>query len=354
MTLPPLPLAEDDPRWAAVVARDGTADGCFVYAVRSTGIYCRPSCPARRPKAVNVIFYADAASAEAAGFRPCKRCQPDAAPRAAQHAAQVAALCRWIDAAPRPPTLEELAKQAGMSPYHLHRVFKAVTGLTPRAYAEAQRAQRVRQALEGGAAVTDALYTAGYASASRFYDQADRILGMSPGAYRRGGAQQTIRFAIGQCALGAILVAQSARGLCAILLGAAPQALMDDLRARFPAADLLEGDAAFAQVVAQVVAFVEAPRLGLDLPLDLRGTAFQQRVWRALQAIAPGTTQTYSELAHRIGAPRAVRAVASACAANPLAVAIPCHRVVRADGSLAGYRWGLARKQALLKREQDD
>lgn len=343
-----------DPRWAAVVARDGRADGRFFYSVKTTGVYCRPSCAARGARAENVEFHLTAADAERAGFRPCKRCKPDQPPLAEQHAARVTAVCRIIENAEQVPNLEQLARYAGLSSFHLHRVFKAVTGLTPKAYAAAQRAQRVRAGLARGGTVTDAIFGAGYNSSGRFYDNANQVLGMTPTRYRRGGEDTAIRFAIGDCSLGAILVAAGERGVCAILIGDDPDSLARDLQDRFPRADLIGGDAGFEQLVAKVVGFVEAPRLGLDLPLDLRGTAFQQRVWQALREIRAGETASYSEIARRIGAPRAVRAVAGACASNVLAVAIPCHRVVRNDGSLSGYRWGVERKRALLEREADE
>ena len=340
-----------DPRWAAVVARDATADGRFFYSVKTTGVYCRPSCGARRPRPEHVAFHATAADAEQAGFRPCRRCRPQQMPPARQRALQVAALCRLIEQSETVPTLAQLARHAGLSASHLQREFKAVTGLTPRAYAAAHRARRLRAELARGATVTDAIYDAGYNSSGRFYDNANQVLGMTPTRYRRGGEDTAIRFAIGECSLGAILVAASERGVCAILIGDDPEALVRDLQDRFARAELIGGDAAFEQQVAKVVGLVEAPRLGLDLPLDVRGTAFQQRVWQALRDIPPGATASYSEIARRIGAPKAVRAVAGACAANTLAVAIPCHRVVRTDGSLSGYRWGVERKRALLERE---
>lgn len=344
----------DDPRWAALAARDARADGSFYYGVTTTGVYCRPSCGARTPLPAHVRFFADRAGAEAAGFRPCKRCRPDLPPPAERHAATVADACRRIAAADGVPRLADLAAGAGMSPYHFHRIFKAVTGLTPHQYAAADRAARLRQALAGGSGVTEAIYAAGFNASSRVYENPAALLGMAPGRYRDGGAGETIRFAIGQCSLGAILVARSGRGVCAILLGDDPQALARDLQDRFPRAELVGGDAGFEDWVARVVGFVDAPRLGLDLPLDLCGTAFQQRVWQTLRAIPPGQTATYTEIAERIGAPRAVRAVAQACAANPLAVAIPCHRVVRSDGGLAGYRWGVERKRSLLDRESEE
>ncbi|MET1083190.1 MAG: bifunctional DNA-binding transcriptional regulator/O6-methylguanine-DNA methyltransferase Ada [Burkholderiales bacterium] len=340
-----------DPRWAAVVVRDPKADGKFFYSVKTTGVYCRPSCAARTARPENVAFYPTAADAERAGFRPCKRCKPDQPSLAEQHAARVAELCRLIENAEHVPSLEELANHAGLSPYHLHRVFKAVTGLTPKAYAAGHRAKRVRAELGRSSTVTEAIYDAGYSSNGRFYEESNEVLGMTPTNYRAGGANTAIRFAIGECSLGSILVAASERGVCAILMGDDPGELARNLQDRFPRADLIGGDAEFERLVAKVVGFVEAPKLGLDLPLDVRGTAFQQRVWQALREIPAGETVSYSEIANRIGSPKAVRAVAQACAANTLAVAIPCHRVIRNDGGLSGYRWGVERKRALLDRE---
>lgn len=271
---------------------------------------------------------------------------------AARHAALVARACRHMEAAAEPPPLAALASQSGLSPSHFHRVFKAVTGLTPRAWAAAARARKLRRALSADCGtITEAIYDAGFNSDSRFYEAADQLLGMRAGEYRAGGRGTVIRFAVGQCTLGAILVAQSRRGVCAILLGDDAERLVRELQDQFPHAELLGGDAGFERLVAQVVGLVEAPGTGLQLPLDLRGTAFQRRVWQALRSISPGTTVSYAEIAHRVGAPRAARAVAQACAANPLAVAIPCHRVVRQDGALSGYRWGVARKRELLRRE---
>lgn len=347
----PVPETTDqDPRWRRIVARDRAADGLFWYAVTTTGVYCRPSCPSRTARPENVRIYDSREAARAAGFRACRRCRPDAAP-VAEARAIVAAACRHIEQAETVPTTEELAAACGWSVAHFHRTFRAETGLTPHDYAAAHRDGRLRAALAGGATVTAALYEAGFGSSSRFYAHADRALGMQPSAYRKGGAGESLHFAVGQCALGAILVASSGRGVCAILMGDAPDALLRDLQDRFPKATLIGGDAEYEQRVAQVVAFVEAPGTGLDLPLDIRGTAFQRRVWTALRAIPPGQVATYRDVARAIGAPQAVRAVAGACAANALAVAIPCHRVVRTDGSLSGYRWGIARKRALIARE---
>ena len=340
-----------DPRWAAVTARDPRADGTFFYSVRTTGVYCRPSCPSRAARPENVEFHASAADAQRAGFRPCRRCKPDQLPRAEQHAAVISELCRLIENAEQPPTLEHLAQRAGLSPFHLHRIFKAVTGVTPKQYATAHRTRRIKSELSRAGTVTEAIYGAGFNSNGRFYEQSHSVLGMTPTAYRAGGVNTEIRFAIGECSLGSILVAASERGVCAILIGDEPDALARDLQDRFPRAHLIGGDAQFEQLVAQVVGFVEAPALGLNLPLDVRGTAFQQRVWQALREIPVGTTASYTQIANRIGAPKAVRAVGGAIAANPIAVAIPCHRVIRTDGSLCGYRWGVERKRALIERE---
>ncbi|QXI08775.1 bifunctional DNA-binding transcriptional regulator/O6-methylguanine-DNA methyltransferase Ada [Pseudomonas tensinigenes] len=342
---------EHDPRWAAVLARDPQADGQFVYAVKTTGIYCRPSSLARLPKPQNVEFFDTAQQAEAAGYRPSKRASKDQSDVAAQHAATVATACRQIETAENPPALSELAETAGLSPFHFHRVFKAATGLTPRAYAAAHRSRRVREHLADGSSVTDALYEAGFNSNSRFYESANHLLGMKPGDYRAAGKNNDIHFAVGQCSLGAILVAQSERGVCAILLGDDPHQLVCDLQDQFRKANLIGADSEFEQLIAKVVGFIEAPAIGLDLPLDVRGTAFQERVWQALREIPLGSTASYAEIAQRIGAPTSMRAVAQACGANRLAVAIPCHRVVRSDGNLSGYRWGVERKRQLLERE---
>jgi AraC family transcriptional regulator of adaptative response/methylated-DNA-[protein]-cysteine methyltransferase len=341
----------DEDRWAAVQRRDPDADGAFYYSVRTTGVYCRPSCGARPALRKNVAFHATTADAEAAGFRPCMRCKPDQPPLAERQTALVARACGLIDAAEEEPDLDTLAAAVGISRFHFHRLFKAHTGITPKAYFTARRAARVHEELGQASSVTDALYAAGFNSSARFYASAPGVLGMTPGEFRDGGSGNVIRFAIGQCSLGAILVAATAKGICAILIGDEPEQLARDLQDRFPKADLQGADPAFEKTVAQVVGFVEAPRIGLDLPLDVRGTAFQQRVWQALREIPAGQTVSYAELAARLGMPSGARAIAGACAANPVAVAIPCHRVVRNDGALSGYRWGVERKQALLERE---
>ena len=339
-------------RWAAVQRRDAQADGIFYYSVRSTGVYCRPSCGARTPSRANVAFHASCMEAEAAGFRACLRCKPNEPPLAQRRAGAVAEACRLIAACEDAPDFDAIARAVGMSRFHFQRVFKAHAGVTPKAWAAARRAERVRDALGQGANVTDSLYAAGFQSSSRFYAGAGQMLGMAPRRYKDGGAGEAIRFAVGASSLGAILVAATGRGICAILMGDDPELLVRDLQDRFPKAQLTGADDAFEQTVALVVGCVEAPRIGLDLPLDLRGTAFQQRVWEALRAIPAGETVSYTALARRIGSPAAVRAVAGACAANPVAVAIPCHRVVKNDGGLSGYRWGIERKAELIAREK--
>ncbi|MEO8159367.1 MAG: bifunctional DNA-binding transcriptional regulator/O6-methylguanine-DNA methyltransferase Ada [Betaproteobacteria bacterium] len=344
-------FASDEARWNAVVHRDRNADGQFYYSVRTTGVYCRPSCAARPALRKNVAFHVTREEAERAGFRACKRCKPDRGGIEALHAAGVAAASRLIETAEKMPSLDELAAAANMSRFHFHRVFKMLTGLTPKAYGTARRATRMRDQLQRANSVTDAIFGAGFNSSGRFYASASDELGMTPTRFRAGGVGETILFAVGECSLGSILVAKTDRGLCAISLGDDPQALVEALQDRFPKAQLVGGDAGFEQLVAQVVGFVESPRIGLDLPLDIRGTAFQKRVWKALREIPAGYTVSYAQVAQRIGEPGAVRAVAQACGANTLAVAIPCHRVIRNDGALSGYRWGVERKRALLGNE---
>jgi len=344
-------IATDEGRWAALLAKDHAADDLFFYSVRTTGVYCRPSCAARPARRENVAFHLTTAEAKAAGFRPCKRCRPDEPPMAERHAAMVGEACRAIEAAEEVPSLATLSGLAGMSPYHFHRVFKSITGVTPKAYAESHRTRKVREALTSGGTVTEAIYDAGFNSGGRFYAKSAQVLGMTPTRFRAGGETATIKFAIGECSLGAILVAATEVGICSILLGDDPEALVRDLQDRFDRATLVGADPEFEALVAKVVGFVEQPGLGLDLPLDVRGTAFQQRVWQALRDIPAGETAGYLDIATKIGSPKAVRAVAQACAANHIAVAIPCHRVVRTDGALSGYRWGVERKRALLDRE---
>jgi AraC family transcriptional regulator of adaptative response/methylated-DNA-[protein]-cysteine methyltransferase len=341
----------DADRWAASLARDGSRDGEFYICVTTTGIYCRPSCPARRPKRENVRFHATCADAEAAGFRACKRCKPNAQGLDERNAAKVAEAARLIETSDEPPSLAALAAAVGLSPYHFHRIFKARLGVTPKAYALAHRRKLLRDNLQRSKSVTDAIYDAGFNSSGRFYANSTQALGMTPSQFRSGGAKEEIRYAVAGCSLGLALVAASDKGVAAILLGDDTAELERELRQRFARASLSAGDKAFARLIAKVVTYIDAPAASLDLPLDVRGTAFQHRVWAALRDIAPGSTSTYTEIAKRIGHPKAVRAVAAACAANPVAIAIPCHRVIRRDGALAGYYWGLARKRALLDRE---
>jgi AraC family transcriptional regulator of adaptative response/methylated-DNA-[protein]-cysteine methyltransferase len=347
----PEPTVTDDPRWARIVARDKSADGLVWYSVATTGVYCRPSCPSRTANPKNVQLHNSLESARATGFRPCKRCNPEGLSIDRENAAIVARACRMIEESEEEPSLSKLADAVNRSPSHFHRVFKAITGLTPKDYAIAHRAKRVRGCLNSGSSVTGAIYDAGFNSSGRFYETSTDMLGMTPTQYMKGGANEEIRFAVGEASLGAILVASSRKGVAAILLGDDPDELVHDLQDRFPKAKLIGADRDYEALVARVVGLVEMPKLGLDLPLDVRGTAFQQRVWQALREIPAGSTVSYSEIARRIGEPKAVRAVAGACARNNLAIAIPCHRVVKNDGALSGYAWGVERKRTLLNRE---
>jgi len=341
-----------DPRWASIVTRDKTADGMFWYSVATTGIYCRPSCPSRTANPENVTIHDTLEAARTSGARPCRRCNPEGSSTEAENAVIIERACRTIETAERAPTLAALAVEAELSPGYFHRVFRASTGLTPKGYATAHRAMRARDSLREANTVTDAIYAAGFTSSSRFYEGSTAMLGMTPSRFRAGGENETLRFAIGQCSLGSILVASSDKGVAAILIGDEPDELARDLQDRFPKANLIGGDGDYEALVAKVVGFVEAPATGLDLPLDVRGTAFQRRVWQALREIPAGETATYTDIAVRIGEPRSTRAVAGACAANRHAVAIPCHRVVRNDGSLSGYRWGVERKRQLIDVER--
>lgn len=350
-TTPALASVADDPRWARIVARDKTADGHLWYSVATTGVYCRPSCPSRTANPKNVQLHDSLEGAKATGFRPCRRCKPDGPSIECENAGLVAKACRVIEESEEEPSLEQLADGVGLSPSYFHRVFKSATGLTPKEYAAGHRAKKVRQGLASSNTVTEAIYDAGFNSSGRFYERSTDMLGMTPSRYRAGGANEEIKFAVGQTSLGAILVASSAKGVAAILLGDDPDELVRNLQDRFPKAHLVGADRDYEALVARVVGLIEAPRIGLDLPLDVRGTAFQQRVWQALREIPVGEAASYAEIAQCIGSPKSVRAVAGACAANNLAVAIPCHRVVRKDGSPSGYAWGVERKRALLDRE---
>ena len=345
-------FASDEDRWRAVMTRDKTADGKFFYSVKTTGVYCRPCCAARLAKRENVAFYLTPADAERAGFRACKRCKPKDASSGHEQLEAVAKACKAIMAADDPPGLEALAASVAMSPSHFHRMFKSLTGLTPKAYANGHRSQRVREELLRSESVTSAIYAAGFNSNGRFYATSSRMLGMKPGNFRGGGKGARIRFVVGKCSLGSILVASSQTGICSIMLGDDAKALAQELQDRFPRAEMLPAGEGLARTVAEVIAFVEHPATGLKLPLDVQGTAFQERVWQKLCEIPCGRTSSYAEIAKALGRPKASRAVAQACAANPIAVAIPCHRVVRSDGSLSGYRWGVERKARLLETER--
>ncbi len=346
----PIMIDTDERRWQAVCERDARADGQFVFAVLTTGVCCRPTCRSRRALRENVRFYPDVATAQAEGFRPCKRCQPEKSDPQQQKVGKVAAACRLLEQE-TPMTLEALARQAALSPFHFHRLFKSVTGMTPKAWQQAWRARRLREALGQGAKITDAALSAGFPDNSSYYQQADAALGMTARQFRRGGEDLDITWVCGDGPLGRCLVAESERGVCAVLPGESDALLCAELASLFPNARLHPGDEAFRQRVAQVFSHLDDHRQPFSLPLDLRGTAFQLQVWQALRQIPAGETRSYRQVAQSIGRPRAVRAVASACAANKLALVIPCHRVVREDGALSGYRWGTARKALLLARE---
>jgi AraC family transcriptional regulator of adaptative response/methylated-DNA-[protein]-cysteine methyltransferase len=342
---------DDRSRWAAVCGRDGAADGAFFYSVSSTGVYCRPSCPSRLPRRENVAFHASPAAAELAGFRACKRCRPGDARWQDRHARIVADACRSIDIADHEPNLASLARAAGMSRFHFHRLFKQLVGVTPKAYATARKAARVRDELRHGGSVTTALYNAGYATSGRFYETSQHVLGMTPVTFKSGGTGTEIRFAVKACSLGHVLVAATPKGICSISVADDPRQLVRELRQQFPQA-AIAGDRRFDSVVAAVIDVVDAITPELRLPLDVRGTSFQHRVWKALRAIPYGRTITYGQLAAAIGMPAASRAVARACASNPVAIAIPCHRVVSQGRGIGGYRWGVERKQTLIDREK--
>jgi AraC family transcriptional regulator of adaptative response/methylated-DNA-[protein]-cysteine methyltransferase len=345
------PHDPDAARWAAVLARDPEpACGPFLYGVATQGVYCRPGCPSRAPLRRNARFFADAAAAEAAGFRACKRCDPKGE-RAAIHAAAIRAACELIEASETIPSLAALAARAGYARHHFLRLFREVTGVTPRSFAESVRARRLADALAAGERVADAVAGAGFGSESRVYEAPGRALGMTPGAARRGGAGEVIRCALAETALGPLMVGATEKGVCFIGFGEDAAALAGDLARRFPRARIEQAPEALAATVREVVAFIAEPRAALDLPLDLRGTAFQRRVWEALRRIPLGETRTYGGLAAEMGEPRATRAVARACAENKVSLAVPCHRVVGKDGDLTGYRWGIPRKRALLRAE---
>ena len=342
----------EEARWRAVIARDSGAEGVFYYSVSTTGVYCRPGCGSRRPLREHVHFHNSWQHAESAGFRPCKRCRPDEKGETDRPAQIIEDACRWIESAEESPTLAELADRAGYSAYHFHRLFKRYTGVTPKAYGQAYRTEKIKYRLRERGAVTDAIYDAGYGASSRFYEESQKRLGMTPTQFKQGGAGQQIRYAVAECGLGLLLVAATEKGVCLIHFGDDRERLQAELANHFPRAVFADGDKRFNHWVAEVLERIERGGLpNRDLPLDIRGTAFQQRVWQALREIPSGKTATYREVAQMIGQPKAARAVARACASNILAVAVPCHRVIRSDGSLSGYRWGVERKQKLLENE---
>ncbi|MFZ5558559.1 MAG: bifunctional DNA-binding transcriptional regulator/O6-methylguanine-DNA methyltransferase Ada [Pseudomonadota bacterium] len=344
-------ITDEESRWNALVQRDRAAEGAFYYAVRTTGVFCRPGCSSRLPRRENVVFFYTCKEAELAGYRPCKRCKPGATSPRERLVERIVQACRSIEQAETPPILDKLAAEAGLSPWYFHRLFKEIVGVTPKQYATTQQTQRFRDSLKTERTVTAAIYDAGFSSSSRAYDNARDRLSMAPSAYRNGAVGLTIRYGVARCFLGWIIVAATDRGICAIEFGDDPGTLTARVQESFPKAYLEEDGPDFSAVIERIIAFIEAPERGIDLPLDIQGTAFQERVWHALRQVPPGSTVSYADIAHRIGSPEAVRAVAQACSANKLAVAVPCHRVVRSDGKLSGYRWGVERKRVLLLRE---
>lgn len=350
MRMPKLP--GDDPRWDAVVARDASRDGEFVFAVSSTGVYCRPSCAARRPRRENVAFFSNPEAAEQKGFRACLRCRPKTI-QGNVESNDVKAICRFIEQhLDEPLTLQRLGKEFRQSPFHLQRRFKAVLGITPREYAESCRLRDLKRNLQAGDSVTRAMYDAGYGSSSRLYEKTAAQLGMTPDKYRRGAIAAAIRYACVTSPLGEMLIAATDRGICSIKFGRSENELLEGLRREFPFATRRADEGGLRDWTDSLLAHLRGKEADSALPLDIRATAFQRRVWTYLQSIPFGKTKSYSEVAKAIGKPRACRAVARACATNPVAIAIPCHRVVREDGDLGGYRWGIQRKKALLQVEK--
>jgi len=344
-------MLNEEQCWEALRAHDASQDGQWFYSVKTTGVYCRPGCASRRPLRQNVTFHETTEAAEAAGFRPCKRCRPNESSQAGRHVAAVERACALIRGRDALPSLDELASVAGISRFHFHRVFKQITGATPREWGKAHRLDRFAARLDAGEPVAEAVYAAGFGASSRAYEAAPVGLGMTPSARRHGGRGETIRFTTVKTAVGWALVAATERGICMTALGDEKAPLETELRRRFPAALIWPADDKLQRWAERIVQFVTDPAEQPDLPLDIRGTAFQARVWRALQKVPPGKTATYTEIAAALGQPKAVRAVAAACAANKLALLVPCHRIVRRDGDLAGYRWGIDRKRALLAAE---
>lgn len=343
----------EDEYWRATLTRDPAADRIFVYGVRSTRIYCRPSCPSRKPRRQNVLFFPTPEAAERAGFRPCQRCRPHDVARTDSRVDVVRRVCRYIDEHREDRlSLAELGRHVGASPHRLLRLFKQIVGITPREYAEARRLNWLKERLREGDSVTQALYDVGYGSSSRLYERAQNRLGMTPGTYRRGGQGMRIEYEIADCALGRLLVAATPQGICAVYFGDSDRPLETTLRNEFPSAEFHRGEGSVARWVGDILRHLEGKQQHLDLPTDVKATAFQQRVWQQLRAIPYGETRTYREIAERIGAPGAARAVGRACATNPISVVVPCHRAIRQDGGLGGYRWGVARKERLLAHER--
>lgn len=348
-----MPYTSDAQRWAAVETRDARADGQFVFAVVTTKIFCRPTCPARRAHRPNVRFFETCAEAESAGFRACLRCDPKGASPGEREAEAIARACRLIESAEEIPDLDTLAATAGLSRFHFHRLFKKNLGVTPRQYAVAHRSGRVRSSLQKTNTVTEAIYGAGFNSSSRFYENSTRTLGMTPRDFKSGGHGHTVRYSTSSCPLGMLLVAGTERGICSVILGNDAETVEQELRVFFPHASIEKADKDFRDAVKTLIRHLNDPAQPVNLPLDIRGTAFQQKVWQALREIPTGETASYSEVARRIGNPAAVRAVARACATNRIAIAIPCHRVIGLKGSLTGYRWGVDRKKQLLAKEAE-
>jgi AraC family transcriptional regulator, regulatory protein of adaptative response / methylated-DNA-[protein]-cysteine methyltransferase len=346
-------LLTNNDRWNTLVERSPQADGQFLYGVTTTGIYCRPNCASRPPNRENVRFFDNPAQAQQAGFRPCKRCRPDLTENPDGTKSAILQACAIMDNAETRPTLSELAGAVNLSPYHFQRQFKQTIGVTPKQYFMQKRLQRLHSNLEAGDTVTEAIYAAGFSSSAPFYQQAKQSLGMSPSSYKNGGSGSRIFYAIRETHLGWLLVAATETGVCAIEFGDSQPVLDASLRSRFPQAEIIAGHPVYENWVQSILAYLDRPQNDLDLPLDIRGTAFQRQVWQALQQIPRGKTASYTEIARRIGRPKAVRAVAQACAANKIALAIPCHRVVRSNGDLSGYRWGVERKRKLIEKEKE-
>ena len=351
---PTIPLPDNDEAWRAVERRDPRFDGRFVYAVKSTRIYCRPSCPSRRPSRTRVTFYSAPAAAEEAGYRACRRCHPREAHLAPAAAVAVERARQHIEEHPdQVLTLATLAEEVGMSPFHLQRTFKRLLGVSPREYQDALRVTRFKSRLRAGDTVSRATYEAGFGSSSRVYERSDRTLGMTPAAYRRGGAGLRITYTVVESPFGKLLVGATERGVCAVALGDSDESLLKALRGDFPRAEIERADDVHRDWVEEIIGNTGGGNVGLNVPLDVQGTAFQKQVWSLLRKIPPGLTRSYGEIAAALGRPKATRAVARACASNRIAVVIPCHRVVRNDGTYGGYKWGIERKQALLERERE-